>query len=133
MATEITTLKTVEKIEMHNSANTPSDTIHVYGPEDRVFSVVETFFDYILGACVGVALGYLIGKWAGAEYTTYFRPAYMSDLNEVKRWWLMPYEFASTGIHLGALVGTVVITGLATIKQLRNRKIKEEEGGDKMK
>ncbi len=76
--------------------------------------LIEGFF----GLTVGSLGGWIAGWCCGASYCKYCKPAYIIDLSEITRWWMMPYTFAKTGIIVGGVVGLVLIA-LAARKALR--------------
>jgi hypothetical protein len=81
---------------------------------DLTKPLIEGFF----GLTVGSIGGWIAGWCCGASYYRYCKPAYMMELSEITRWWMMPYTFARIGIVVGGLAGLVLIA-LAARKTLR--------------
>lgn len=76
---------------------------------DRLLFAVRGIVEYAFGMHIGFAIGWLLGLWTGNIYTEECEPVYFSGWSELRRWELMPYEFAGCGAIIGVIVGAIVI------------------------
>ncbi len=88
------------------------------GPSNWSTGLVTPLIEALFGLTVGSVGGWIAGWCCGASYCKYCKPAYMMELSEITRWWMMPHTFAKTGIIAGGILGLVLIA-LAARKTLR--------------
>ncbi len=88
-------------------------------PCNWVIDLAQPLIEGFFGLTVGSVGGWIAGWFCGAYYCRYCKPAYMMELSEITRWWMMPYTFAKTGIVVGAVAGLVLIALAAARKTLR--------------
>jgi len=93
-------------------------TTRPIGPYNWAADLAKPLIEGFFGLTVGSLGGWIAGWCCGASYCKYCKPAYMMELSEITRWWMMPYTFARIGIIVGGVVGLVLIA-LAARKTLR--------------
>jgi len=76
---------------------------------DRLLFFLKAIVEYAFGVHIGIAAGWLFGWYAGNVYVEHFEPVYFSDLNELRLWKLMPYDFARNGAVIGVVAGAIAI------------------------
>ncbi len=88
-------------------------------PCNWVIDLAKPLIEGFFGLTVGSVGGWIAGWCCGASYCKYCKPAYMMELSEITRWWMMPYAFAKTGIVVGGVAGLVLIALVAAQKAYR--------------
>jgi len=77
---------------------------------DRVLHFVQIVVGYTFGIHLGLAVGWLSGRYIGAVRAEHLRHAVnFLDMNELGQWQNIPWAFAKTGAAIGILVGVVAI------------------------
>jgi len=76
---------------------------------DRFLFFVKPILEYGFGVYMGFVVGWLLGLFVGNFYVEQFKPLYFSDLNELRSWKLMPYDFARYTAMIGVIVGAIAI------------------------
>ncbi len=87
------------------------------GPCSWVIDLAKPLVEGFFGLTVGSVGGWIAGWCCGASYCRYCKPAYMMELSEITRWWMMPHTFAKTGIVVGGLAGLVLIALISRKKR----------------
>lgn len=76
---------------------------------DRLLFFFKGIVEYSFGVYIGAVVGWLLGRCMGKSYVEHFAPVYSSDLNDIKQWLLVPYDFARGGAIIGIAAGAIAI------------------------
>lgn len=102
------------------SLHLPNVGAYIHWLLNGMLVFIKAALEYALGIHVGAAVGYTSGLYVGNFYVEYFKPIYLSDLDEITRWLALPYIFVVYGVIVGAVIGSVVIS-IINRKLLRQR------------
>ena len=107
-------IEQAKNVETAEQNITPTEKLNASQIEQNIeigwiANLVEKILEFVLSITIGAAIGWYGGKIAGGVYTRYFEPAYLSDIEGVMRWWMMPLTFAKEGVLIGAVGGILMI------------------------
>ena len=103
------------KVIHEDSSRLPAESIGRGYLLDRILYFVQIAVGYGFGIHVGLAVGWLFGRYVGGIYVEHCEPVHLSDLNEIMHWYMMPWTFARAGAIVGVLAGLLAIRIAETI------------------
>jgi hypothetical protein len=114
METRAETVGMMEKITVgsHNISNfshLTSIDVPTVPFIDRVLFFIKPIVEYAFGVYMGFVIGWLLGLCLGNIYAEQFKPLYFSNLNELRQWMLMSYDFARCTAFIGTIAGAIII------------------------
>jgi NhaP-type Na+/H+ or K+/H+ antiporter len=112
---------------IHGGRRTSRWSINFEQILDMSFNLIEFFGDCLIGLLIGAIAGWISGWCIGHLYSELYTPVHFISFEVVNKWYLLPYEYAGYGIHVGAVLGIGAVLVTTIIKAIRKNQQENTE------